>query len=362
MKYKFFFEAPQSKKVIIFESGGPLLKNRITSFFSRNDYIIIEPYFFYFSFKIFFKFVYVFFSLKKIKISYFAALIETIDPKIVLTFIDNSGLFNQLSSVLIPKTNIKFLAIQNGCRFRENSNIKDTFASDFFCFGQKDEDLFKSSGSRIETFHKVGSLNDSYYRKKKRKIKKKYDVCIVSQLSPRHQASHIRTYKSFESIVDYTKKYCLKYGLSLVVAMRRGSTANQEAFNWELNWFRERLGNFANIIPNDEYTYKSYSLIDASSITIGQHSSLLYEGLGRKNKIFFCNFSGIDEYNFEGSDVLNLNYKNYLIFEKRLSHLLEMPYKTYRAYMKFDPNYYVNYSSSNPAYKAIKRKINKFLN
>jgi surface carbohydrate biosynthesis protein len=362
MSFKLFFKAPRNAKIILFDSGGPILKDRITPLFSRKNYLIVEPSFFYFSFRIFFKFIHFFIFFKKIKPSYFAALIEVINPKVVVTFIDNSGLFNEISSILRGRNSIRFLAIQNGCRFSENSNIKDTFATDFFCFGQREIDLYKSCGSRVENFHKVGSLVDSYYRKKKRKLQiKKYDICIVSQLSPRHQLANPRTYESFESIVSYTKKFCLKHGLSLCVAMRRGNKSNKEAFDWELKWFSERLGSFASIFPNDEHTYYSYSLLDSSSVTIGQHSSLLYEGLGRKNKIFFCNFSGTREYNFKGSNVLNLNFKNYFAFEKRLLYILEMTYKAYSTYMEFNNSYYLNYSVSNPTYIAIKRKINQFL-
>ena len=93
--------------------------------------------------------------------------------------------------------------------------------------------------------------------------------------------------------------------------MRRGNKSNKEAFDWELKWFSERLSSFVSILPNDEHTFFNYSLLDSSSATIGQHSSLLYEGLGSKNKIFFCNFSGAREYNYNGSNVLNLNFKNY---------------------------------------------------
>jgi surface carbohydrate biosynthesis protein len=362
MILNFFFKAQKSVKIILFESGGFILKDRITPLFSGNEYLIIEPSFFYFPFRFFFKFIRLFILFKKIKSCYFAALIEEINPKVVLTFIDNSGLFNEISFILRDRTSIKFIAIQNGCRFSENSNIKDTFATDFFCFGQREIDLYKSSGSRIETFHKVGSIVDSYYRKKKRNLQiKKYDICIVSQLSPRHQYAHPKTYKAFESIVSYTNKFCVNHNLSLCIAMRRGNKSDKEAFDWELKWFSERLGSFASIFPNDEYTYSSYSLVDCSSVTIGQHSSLLYEGLGRKNKIFFCNFSGTREYNFKGSNVLNLNYKNYLAFEKKLLYILGITYKAYTTYMEFNASYYVNYSSSNPTYIAIKRKIKQFL-
>ena len=54
--------------------------------------------------------------MRSIKQNYIAALIKEIDPKVVITNIDNSADF-YITCKILNKTKIKFIAVQNGNRF-----------------------------------------------------------------------------------------------------------------------------------------------------------------------------------------------------------------------------------------------------
>jgi len=54
-------------------------------------------------------------------------------------------------------------------------------------------------------------------------------------------------------------------------------------------WFREQLGEGAEIFPNIKDEYTSYQLMDQSLVSIGMHSTVMREGFGRHNRILSCN-------------------------------------------------------------------------
>ncbi len=127
----------------------------------------------YISFKIIFFFVKYFNN--NLFSSYLMAIIKTINPKIILTTIDNSYKFHEIAEILSLEK-INFIAIQNAARYDLEENnllfkkklIKKNFNKRFFipqfiCYGDHVEKEYRKNKIRVGEYYKFGSLRLSNY-------------------------------------------------------------------------------------------------------------------------------------------------------------------------------------------------------
>ena len=98
---------------------------------------------------------------------YYLACFEHINPKVILTFVDNDIKFHRLSN-RYPAAS--FFAIQNGCRAMNEtidyspSDLKVIFletgdkytVTNFICFGEFEVNFYKKLGATIKRYHPVG--------------------------------------------------------------------------------------------------------------------------------------------------------------------------------------------------------------
>ena len=196
LRSKFIFKNPLQSELVIFDDESLSdLRNVIHDY----NFFVLQSRIeninkIYFSFKILKYF------LKNyngnIMTAYLASLMEIINPKVVLTNIDNSIKFSDLARILERK--MKFLAIQNAARWDINewklrykkNKTKTDFSKKFYipnflCFGQFEIDHYKHHGIEVKNFFKVGSLRLAnflrYINKNKIKIEKStYDICLLS--------------------------------------------------------------------------------------------------------------------------------------------------------------------------------------
>ena len=98
---------------------------------------------------------------------YFSLQIKDINPKIVITYIDNKILFYQLKNI-IRNNEIKFISIQNGTRrkiadlFGVIENYKNLSSDFYFVWGNV---VAKNLSKYISSnFVKIGSLKNNNYK------------------------------------------------------------------------------------------------------------------------------------------------------------------------------------------------------
>ena len=118
---KYIFSIPKNKEVLIFDD---ISFNEIKHVFVNFNYEILQTRINNIS-KIYVSPRIIFNAIKNYKgnilSSYLISLIQTIKPKVVFTFIDNSYKFSEVAKTL--HKDIKFVALQNGARYEilENS-------------------------------------------------------------------------------------------------------------------------------------------------------------------------------------------------------------------------------------------------
>ena len=104
---------------------------------------------------------------------YCYALIKIINPKVIITSIDNSVQFFKISKLL--ENNYFIMCIQkhnsldyykSDYRFKKLSNLdfnSEVYIPNYFCFGEEEIKLSKEYNLDIKNFYKCGSINSSNY-------------------------------------------------------------------------------------------------------------------------------------------------------------------------------------------------------
>ncbi len=371
---KLNFNIPQGKKIIVFD-GTSL--NQLNHIIKNFDHFVLETRFqrlkeFYISKKIIFS------TLKNIKMgffnSYLLSLIDEINPKIILTFIDNSYKFSIFSK--IKKNKYKFVAIQNGARYEHkivnllkkkkiNVQLEKFSIPYFFCFGKNEINDYKKNNQNISKFNIVGSLRLSNFlinQKNLEKIvvKKNNDILLISDVYCWDKILDKLNFpieKGLINLIKLTIKFAKKNKLKIKIAAR--NTLNN--FEKEREFYEKNLN-------KDEYEYllkniffrsdhfKTYKIMQRSKVVIGTMSTMLRENLSLKGKTFACNFTNTNIFDFPIKGLCFSDNSNYLNFEKQLQKIYKIPLKKYHKQLSKK----IEYVCQNKSHETI-RLINKKL-
>ncbi len=275
------FKKPLSKDILIvdkdlsnlpmfyFKNITECLDTRFHIFPNRNLnlYVLV---------KCFLKFKFSFFS-------YVCEYIRCVNPKILLTLIDNNILFYRLKKIF---PSVKTIMVQNANRTLYDNDILSKIkmlkklhlkVDYYFCFNKKIGSIFNSflDCKAIP----IGSFRSNFNQRKK--IKKKYDFLYISTF--RHHEAIIKGEWIFFKNLE---KYLISKQKKLYIL---GSTS--KIFK-EKEYFKKLLKNIKFEIIERNNKRKTYDILDKSNIIINAGSTAGYEALSRLNKVGFFNFRG----------------------------------------------------------------------
>ena len=377
IRVKFKFKSPDKQKIIVFDNQTiDDLKNILENY----DYFLLKSRIekidcIYFSPNILKNFIKNFEG--NIMTAYFVALIKEINPKIVLTHIDNSFKFFDITKKLHKEFCV--IAIQNAYRIdigeykhryekklTESDYRKKFYIPNFFCFGKFEIDLYKKHKLNVKKFFIVGSLrlaNFFYYLKKNKiNLKKKYDICLISEsFVGREDIFGIPDFeKRAALLVKFTLKFCMKHKMKLVYPLKYG----KQKFN--ISYFKKYLNKdeYKYLIKNSadrKNTFSSYTAMNQSKVTVAVISTLLSEHLSTGEKILACNLTPTKLWDFPIDGVCFIKNCTYEQFEKRLFNIYSMPKRKYLLKINKGKNYLVDYNKKNSTIKKIKSKLDYFL-
>lgn len=269
---------PKKKKILIVNKD---LSDFIIKYVKTN-FDILDTRFHYFPFRQLNLYVLTK-SFLKLKFSFFDYVCEYIrfvQPKILITLIDNDPMFYKLKLVF---PNIKTIMIQNGLRSLVKEDVlsqskklkKNNYLVDYyFCFN-------KEIGNKFKLFLKcnvvpIGSFRSNSYVKK---TKKKYEFTYISVY--RYQTKIGPEEKIFFKNLE---KYLLKKDKTLTIL---GSQSLYQKN--EYNFYKSIFKNINFEFIGRSHKRDTYGILDQSNITVNIDSSAGYESLSRKNKVgFFC--------------------------------------------------------------------------
>ena len=276
---KKIFKKPETKSVLIINED---LSSFIKRYLNKN-FDILDTRFHYFPNRKLNLYVLIncFLKLKFTFFDYICEYIKFVQPKILVTLIDNDPLFYRLKT-FFPNT--KTIMIQNALRTLQKEDIlsqsnqikKKIFSVDYyFCFNEAIGNQFKSllKCSVVP----IGSFRSNFYKKKK--IKKKYEFTYISVYR-----YHTKIGPEDKIFFKNLEKYLLKKDKTLTIL---GSQSLYQKN--EYNFYKSIFKNINFEFIGRSHKRDTYRILDQSNITVNIDSSAGYESLSRKNKVgFFC--------------------------------------------------------------------------
>ncbi|MDO8291975.1 MAG: hypothetical protein Q7T29_03760 [Gallionella sp.] len=309
---------------------------------------------------------------KQIYDQYILACLDQIEAKVVLTIIDNSGFFHNLSRIDKRRT---YFAIQNGARTlacvrdslpafpHPSSTISMT---NFFCFGQRDIDLFNAHGHKIDTYFPVGSLVGGYYKSvvSVPVRERKFDLCLISQWHGHFfdeimgdgfaQSEARRVQAGIVGLNEFLLRLLSETKLTMLICPRNDDAAERQ-------FYESVFGSRATIVKPDRKNFSTYRAIEQCKLTIALNSTTLSEVFAWGQKVLWCNVPDDEHYEMPEAGDSYFHGDDYNAFKERVLELLEMPQNDYEKLTSERARYINNYDPVNPPHEIIRSAIIKAL-
>ena len=286
---------PKQRPVVLIHADG---FNTLTNFVNASDVSVLDP-----------ERINIFIVLKMLcsfqnsHAKYRVKFIKTVQPKVVITFIDNDVTFYSLKSLV---SGPQFISVQNGLRHNYSFNSKGglldqlnevskqiSLTCDYICvFGLASAKLFSTY---INTKTLITGSIQNNFREKNMPHAMTSDVVFVSQLQAfTLKGSSVKVYfgqqgitisEFFEAerqIVRALDKYCEENALRLVVCGKRDQTHRYEREFFE-SILQPKKPNFL-VRENGSSTYDA---IDATGLVVTIDSTIGYESLSIGKRVAF---------------------------------------------------------------------------
>lgn len=270
---------------------------------------------------------------RSIQLNYYISLILQLQPKIVITTIDNSLNFSILTKYFDGK--IKFVAIQNGTRGgiyeNENNQNQILYFQNYLGFSNFDLELMMKKEIYVKNFISVGSLKNSYFKnfikKNDNNLKKNFDISFVSKnIFEKEKFVSSEAADISLELLKFLSTYAQKYNKKIAILSK------SKTFNSFESQFIEKLfsrTNYKIFLLGDEKNFDSYENVSSSNIVVGAPSSLLREASIYYNTKILCFYprNKPGKYPFVGLNILSES--SYKKFEERLNLLFDLNYEDY---------------------------------
>ncbi len=360
IKSKWYFNKPIKSEYIIYDS---IAKDTIKKCFQNKKFFILssrfEEFYLFFLFKNLFSL-----KFKNIYLNYHISLIKFINPKYIITFIDNNISFYNLKKYF---PSIKFICIQNGNRlslgnFGDNKKqvtdlIKKKFSVDTY-FVQ--DNFSKSFLSRYikSNYHVIGSFKNNMV--KLQKANKNKDILYISQWRNTKSVFINGKYYPYKiwnkTEIDLLKKL-INYSKERKIFLNIKLTSKDKN---EIKFYNSLLKNSLKAFKYIKYSEnlkKNYSILDKYNLVVTVDSTLGFESMMRGIKTVFYSTRYEDlkiskkiTPNYIGNFLKNKNNKN--------GFYIDLPVSNEVFYEFMDANFK---SSYNNWYKRNYKNINNFL-
>ena len=304
---------------------------------------------------------------------YILACIDFVGAKVVLTNIDNSSFFQYLTRLDSERT---YFAIQNG--IRTLWCVRDSLPApphpfakismtNFFCFGQRDIELFSSNNHKIDHYFPVGSLLGGYFSSvvADEVTKPQFDLCLVSQWKEHFFEENLegvpqekylrRVSSSVRTLNEFVARLLDEVGLSLAICTRKNGGK-------ELAFFEKLFKGRATFIQRDREDFSTYRAIQNSKLAIAFSSTILAESFGRGQKVLWCNFLNDDFFAMPEAGISYFCGGDYRAFKDRVLTLVKMPQSEYEKMTNQSARHINNDDPALPAHEAIRVAVINALN
>ena len=287
INFKFEILKPTYKKFLIFDNTNSdlikkYLKSKYAILYTRNEkfnlFVLLQN----------------FLKGKFNKKEYLESYIKFVNPKIIITTVDNNPFFYELQKqsyqkkILLqtawkyPLFDFNILDYKKKKKIIKNNNFNLDIA---IVYNKHIGEIFKNFNTK--KIIQNGSLKSNHHKINK---KKEIDLVFISCWANVNFSENIAdnfSYKQFfdkqEKVLFYLGRYSDKYNLNLHILGKRDD--NELEFNYYNNIFKNKIKwKFL-----EGKKYNPYKIVDSSKIVFNLYSTLGYEALSRGNKTIFFN-------------------------------------------------------------------------
>lgn len=309
--------------------------------------------------------------LKRIYEVHIEAHLEIIMPKVVLTFIDDSGVFHRLSRKC---QNAEFFAIQNGLKldfafdvFLPVSPLEPKISMpNYFCFGESDSNRFSSKGCVIDNFFPIGSLvGGIYWGDISKETEPTYDICYISSWvgSPKPEVKEAPQFALWHADVEGSsileenlQKLISDKGFSVIIALKYENSLEEQSY------FDKIFGDSVHYQYASRPDFSTYRAIDKSRLCLSGYSTCGAEALGIGRRALFVNSTGFSGSRVNEAGISYLEDSRYSEFSDRIESILEMTEQEYIKVMSQSAKYMMNYDLEEMPHQTIRRVVLDVIN
>ena len=283
---KLIFFRPPKKKILIFDqtSSGLVkkyfLKNDIHVLHTRkeslNIYVLIKN----------------FVKKRFSSLDYFNAYIKDVDPKIIISVIDNSPIFYKLEKnsnqkkILIAstvRTPVHDFALFDFIKIKTKKNEKTSVD---FVFSINEEIGKKFKELNDKEVVTIGSFKSNYFNFEE---KKSIEILYISSWASAHPNSKVTHDVNFEEfnnhqvkLIKNLSRYGKEHKVKITILGKMKKNFEKNEFSFYKNIFNENEWEFI-----ESEKANSYQVVDRSKVVITLNSTLGYESFSRGNKTLF---------------------------------------------------------------------------
>jgi len=305
--------------------------------------------------------------------SLLAAIIEELNPKVVMTYIDDNRFMGPLQTLFPEKL---IISIQNGLRLNDpNFRPMGKYLSfpNYFGFGEHELSMMKVKNASVAEYYSVGSLRMGIFLTHFYKAKRKpsQEICLISSYgkSVFNSSSelNIELALSYNNICKFLSKFSKDNGIKISVAMRYA--VDNEEYLDELKYYEDNIGQKSIIcFANNRKTLSAYQTGMDSVVVVSFISTLMFELFGSGKKILCCgiannNLAKILDTRVQCEKIPKkflLEKWDYDEFESKLLNLLEMQDERYQRLIKDSKRYYMACSKHPPHEIIYNTLLSKF--
>ena len=368
---KILFSKPLKSDILVFDEINYMYLKKVLPSGYSITIIKQRPQEFFISREILKGLVHIFvkrFSIKRgikksLKQSYYESLILSLEPKAVVTIIDNNQTFNYLSKTI---KSVPFIAIQNGLRHPFEGSSGTFHVQHYFSFGENEKKYFPKQNMEVENYYPVGSLINSIFSTKNTEDEK-FDILIVSCWRGnigygKDVKDSMNSMKIFDNLMS---KYISKRNLKAAVILRNKRGGEHwyipEIGMTEEQYFNKIYPKNVKIVETDFKKRNVYDLINKSDLIISSFgTTTLLEAYGTGKKILYAIFCEDKKYyEIFDSSILCINPEaNY--FDNKLDEIISIDKDKYHRDHKKNMEFYMNQPKPDTL-NFIKNKINEII-
>ena len=301
------------------------------------------------------------------KYAYVLALLKAYRAKVVLTFIDNNNTMGALQHL----SSATFISIQNGMRtaFTLQGTPPIKRMPLFYCYGQRDIDLYQSCHVKTQAFFPTGSLKGGYFLDNvvQKTAQTHYDLCLISQyISSQHtHTTNPLLLDGIQKITDYFFRYLQENPQLKACVALRGSTEHADETAYYRHLSQSTL-HPVTLISQKGQPFATYQAAYDSQILVTYHSTLGFEALGWGKKVLFgagtAEISPPHSWLFkeDSSTIIRLEALSYTEFCRKLKTLHTLSNTHFQQQTQMTRQY-VMHTPDRPLYQILDETIEEIL-